>query len=447
MWRTPSVPSFSRRFVTSSIAALSLKVGGAALSFLMFVALARAMSFEQFGVFSFAFSLSTVLAKIGVAGQQQFLLRDLPRHIGGGEGDARARSALTARSFLAVLAVSCLLMVALLLALALPGTSDGSGRTALVFAAILIPFLAFSELLTGTLRAYGAIVLALAPREIMWRGAICIVCFGIALAAGPVLSAWQSFALCAGLLAGLTLAQAAASSETRVWQQLSNRASFGDRAWITASGQFAVTSTVTFGVPMLSVVVIGIMLSPAETGPFFAALKSSQIMNLLLMATALVASPLISRAFSRGEMVRVQKICAACAGVGAGFAVCVFALFVLFGNLVLGLFGDGFAAGYPELVILSLAYVINAACGANGAVLEMTQHQDRFMRLILFSNLIGLCLLPVLTWLYGTIGAAVAVAGTLILWNLLATIAARRYVGVDPSVFGIFRLNQLRAGT
>lgn len=432
-----------KRFMIGALAALLLKLGGAALSYLMFVALARAMPFQQFGVFSFAFGLSTVLAKVAVVGQQQYLLRDLPRHLGDRLDDVLMRKMLTARSYFAVLICSFSLTTGLFLAAVAPGIFDVGAQSALVFAALFIPVMAFSELLTSTLRAYGDIVRGLTPREILWRGAICAVCFGVAFTEGPILDAWLGFAICVGLLTVLIVAQVALSPETRIWHQSFDFSSLRDRAWIVTSGHLAVTSTVLFGVPMLSVVVVGFMLSAAETGPMFAALKTAQTMNLVLMATNLVASPMISRAFFNGNMAQVQKICAACALAGTGFAILILVFLVPFGTDVLRLFGEGFSQGYPELIIFSLAYVVHAACGANGVVLDMTKHEGQHMRVMVFSNLLGLCLLPILTAFFGTIGAASAVAGSIVLWNLLAVLVALRHANVDPSVFGIFRIGRV----
>ncbi|MEM9348797.1 MAG: MATE family efflux transporter [Pseudomonadota bacterium] len=441
--QTPKqMAGIKKRFISGALAALLLKLVGAALSYLMFVALARAMPFEQFGIFSFAFGLSTILAKVAVAGQQQYLVRDLPRHLGAAREDALARDVLTTRSYVTVLGVSSFLMGSLLLAVLTPGIFGSGERSALIFAALFIPIMAFSELLTSTLRAYGDIVRGLAPREILWRGVICLACFGVAFSAGPILDAGIGFAIVAGLLGVIILAQAAMWPETRVWRQKFNRASFRAHPWLVTSGHLAVTSTVLFGVPMLSVVVVGLILSPAETGPLFAALKTAQTMGIVLMATNLVASPLISRAYFEGKTARVQKICAACAVAGTGFALLIFTFLIPFGDDVLRLFGADFAAGYPELIIFSLAYVVHAACGANGVLLDMTKHEAQHMRVMVFSNALGLCLLPVLTALYGTIGAASAVAGSIILWNLLAVLAARRHADVDPSVFGVLRLSR-----
>ena len=139
-------------------------------------------------------------------------------------------------------------------------------------------------------------------------------------------------------------------------------------------------------------------------------------------------------------MRQVQLVCSFCAGAGTVFAGLILVLFAFSGHKVLGIFGSDYAIAYPELIILSAGYVFNAACGPNGAVLGMTKHQDRFMRIILVSNVVGIVGLPVLTHLYGTIGAACAVSGTLIIWNALASRAAKEHAKINPTVFGALLL-------
>ncbi|PIL21764.1 hypothetical protein P775_02690 [Puniceibacterium antarcticum] len=429
---------FVGRLIKSSALALFVKIAGAFLSYVMFVALARAMTLEQFGYFSFSFSISVILAKVAVAGQQQVMLRDIARR-STDDTDKQERELITMRSYTTVLLISLILMIALLGYVAAQSNYAPALSWSLVVAALFIPVMAFSELQTSILRAYESVVLGLAPREIIWRVLVCILGFGIMLSLGPVLTAPVGFGLCAFFLAAATLGQSCAAPGTRFWRCAHEWSRLRDKDWLKISAQFSVSTIVTFGAPMLSVVIIGVFLSPVESGAFFAALKSSQTINLVLMATNIIASPLISRHFWKNEMVHVQLVCSYCAGAGTIFAILVFFLFAIAGHSVLGVFGEGYDTAYPELLILSVGYIFNAACGPNGAILEMTKHQHRFMRLILFSNILGVIALPVLTYFFGTIGAASAVSGTLILWNFLAAHAAIKHAHINPTIFGIWR--------
>ncbi|MEL6914684.1 MAG: oligosaccharide flippase family protein [Pseudomonadota bacterium] len=428
--------SLVARIVQSSLAAMAIKVGGAGLSYLMFVALAQTMTPVQFGYFSVAFSIAAILAKIAVGGQGQLALRELARLAGQSEAkDARER--FVTRAYAAVFVLAVVLCGALLGAVRLLEVPGSSASNALLVAALFVPVMAVSELQTSILRAHGALVLGLGPREILWRGALCAVCFWIALGAGPVLTAAQGFLISVGLLALATLGQMLASPHIRVWRQAFSWRSLGDRAWIGVSSQFASTGVVTFAAPMLSVVVVGLFLSPVAAGAFFAALRTAQVINLLLMAMGLVASPLISRAYGAGDLAQVRLICLLCAATGAGFAALAFGGMVVFGDAVLGFFGEGYDRAYDALLLISAAYVVNAACGPNGALLEMTAHQGTFLRIVVLTNGLGILALPLLTWAFGAMGAAGAIAGTLLGWNILAVIACRRQVGVDPSILSL----------
>lgn len=432
------MPPFIGRLVKSSALALFVKVAGALLSYVMFVALARAMSLEQFGYFSFAFSISVIMSKIAVAGQQQIMLRDIPRQ-DGSRLDNREREIITTRSYATVLVLSAFLVTILAIIAFLLTDEVVSLTWTLFVAALFIPIMAFSELQTSILRAYDALALGLAPRELIWRGLVCLICFIVVWASGPVLSAAGGFAICAGILAISTLAQSCLAPGTRFWKFRRDLSRIRDKEWLQSSAHFWISTVVTFGAPMLSIVIVGLFLSPLESGSFFAALKSSQTINLVLMATNIVASPLISRHFWSGEMKHVQAICSYCALVGGFFAFLVFLIFLAWGGDVLSVFGSGYEVAHLELIILSFGYVINAAAGPNGAILEMTKHQDRFMRVILISNGIGIVSLPILTGIYGTTGAAISVCSTLILWNIFASRAAVRHAKVNPTIFGAWK--------
>lgn len=426
------------RLIKSSAAALAVKVSGAVLSYLMLVALSRSMTMLEFGYFSFAFSVAVIAAKMAVGGQQYIVLRDIPRFDDGSDGQ-RLRETTTTRSYVTVFMLSAVLMLVLLGAAQTPPVVEASNYWPLLVGAFFVPIMAVSELQSSILRAHGSVVLAMAPREMAWRGLITVAGFTVVAVPAWQMSAFSGFLFLAVSLALITVLQAMATPATRAWAQVFDRGTLGDRTWRKESLHFWTSSVVIFGAPMLSVVVIGIFLVPVEAAAFFAALKTSQVISLVLLAMGIVASPMISRAFSKTDMDQVQFICTFCSGIATLCAGLAFAFLWFFGDRVLGLFGDGFASAYPELLILAAAYVVNAACGPNGVILEMTRHQDHFMKLILISNALGIVALPIATLLFGSVGTACAVAGTLVLWNVLAVVAANRYLNVDPSVFGVFR--------
>ena len=201
-----SISALYRRVLKASSLALLVKLTGAPVSFLMFFALAQAMSLEEYGRFAFAFSLALVLAKAAALGQPQLMLRLLPGYADAGE---KWRAAM--RFALRNVGVGGFLAA---LAMVLGGLFQGSSGY-LFAAAPLCLLLAFSELQSSILRTCEKIVWALAPREIVWRSSLILLGLGVWLSPVSGLTAATLFAFASLSLALVLLWQSYADRATR----------------------------------------------------------------------------------------------------------------------------------------------------------------------------------------------------------------------------------------
>ena len=108
---------------------------------------------------------------------------------------------------------------------------------------------------------------------------------------------------------------------------------------------------------------------------------------------------------------------------------------ITFGRFGLTLFGPDFVHGYPALVILCLAQLLNACAGPTLLVLNMTGLQVKsafiFGASALFNGTANLLLIP----RYGIEGAAAATGATIVLWNAWMVVTARRERAILTYVF------------
>ena len=119
----------------------------------------------------------------------------------------------------------------------------------------------------------------------------------------------------------------------------------------------------------------------------------------------------------------------------------MFAGFLVFGEQILGLFGEGQEQGKLILILLSIGLLVDAATGPSRIVLMMTGHEGAYVRIfgsiVLAGILVQLAVIPV----WGLLGAAVV--------NMLARIAAQlaiawfahRRIGLDTTLLGAFLVN------
>lgn len=392
----------------------------------MFVMLARAMSLEEFGNFSFSFSVATLLGVIALAGQQQFILRILPNT----SAERETPHPLVFAIQNMVLAFTVVLICMLSWQAISPSSLGKSGGAIL----LLIVALALSDFLSAVLRVQGRLMLAVAPRDVIWRSFIIGYCF-IAITLQ-----WQSpsavfiLTIAAASLICLCVLQMMLCNAwpKPMFQRLFQRVPNAE--WSIMTRYFWLTSTLNYAGPTFSVIIIGLMLSKEDAGPFFAALKTAQVMSLVLLAVNIVASPLISKSMADKDLKTVMSICRFTSLLAGISSVSGFIILLIWGHEILTIFGSEFWTAYGPLLIMSAGFVVNGLNGSSGVLLAMSGHEKGLALILVVTNAISLLTLPIFCWLGGLLGAAISIALTSMSWNLWSLIYSRRKLGIDPSV-------------
>jgi O-antigen/teichoic acid export membrane protein len=114
-------------------------------------------------------------------------------------------------------------------------------------------------------------------------------------------------------------------------------------------------------------------------------------------------------------------------------------VFLFFGKTLLNLvFGPEFIPAYEPLAILTVGQLINSATGSVGFLLMMTGYEQDTARGMAIAAVSNIVLNLVLVPLWGTKGAALASAITLVIWNVLLWLAVRRRLKINSMAFNFF---------
>lgn len=417
-----------------------VKLASAGLSFLMFVAIALVTDERQFGLFSAAYAGASLVSFFASVGQQSAVLRFWPEYESAGQRPMA--QAFMARS----ISVTLIGLVATSLGLAAIGLWPGAAaRTAewlpLCLAAALLSFaLGWSEFASGALRAKSALLAALLPRDIVWR-ALVIVAALVMLTRQLEISAIEATLLTAGLLLGAVAPQA-----LRLLAE--TRQGFGQRLGPDERRQFNRVTLGLWGVTALppalgqvSTLLVAAILGPEMAGGIFVADRTTRLVLLALTGINQAIAPEISSAYHGGRIGHVQRITSLTALGAASIAVLTLAGFMLFGDFILGIFDPAYANPTLRavLVIFAIGATLAAACGPVELLLQLTGEQNTLFKVLVGVNVVGLAITALATYAFGPVGAAVSIAGTVIVWNIAAVMAARRRIGVDPSLLGLLR--------
>ena len=422
------------RLARGGVTALSIRMASVALAYLMFVVLARTMAKDDFGQFAFAFSLATFIAVVAALGQPILVLRLIPVY--QDENRQSLLKGLVRDSWVAVLFGGLIGAGLMILGSFVWGALEGKSATYLFWAAPLMVAMALARHQAYSMRGFGNIVLALAPRDIFWR-VLVIVC-AIALAYdGSMIPASTAINLCTLTLTVILISQLFAHPVTHPGTLLKRGLQTDRTFWAQESkGLWAVTIAQAAG-PNLSVVILGLILSPEETGPFFAALRTATLLTLPLTAGALVGAPMISRHYNAGQIREMQKVLRYLViGITAPVLVGLF-LILLFGEMILGLFSPEFVAARAALTVIAFGTLVNALSGPTGFIMNMTGHHRQYFVIMTVTQLAALLILPIAAYYFGMLGAAATVAAGMVSWNFWVWWWARKNLSVDPTFYGV----------
>lgn len=414
--------------------ALLIKVFGAALSYVMFVAFARFLTPVEFGYFGIAFNLSILFSTVCGLGLATAVMRFYPQYTT--QGHSGLALGFTAAA-LKCIAACCLVLLILSVALSMTGlATDKLGFVdAPIAIAVLAAAIAFADYIAGLLRAQDKVIWAMAPRDILWRilapiSLLCLMLLGVKLDSRIAVYA------CGILQLGLVALQLR-KSRTGLLEIGLHATQTDWPLWRKTVAPLWASAVLYAMIQQLDVVVVGSLAPATEAGSYFAAQKTASLLGLVMLAGGLVGAPLMSANYHSGKLRELQRLCGL---LGIAIAVStIIGLLVLiaFGHQLLGLFDASYSSAYAVLLVLAVGYFVDAMAGPNAYLMQMTGLESAYLKIMGTCYAFVLAAQLILVPLYGGIGAALASACGIVIWNIWAIVLLRQRKGLDPSVFGL----------
>lgn len=422
-----------RSDLVQSLAAVVLRLGAAAANYGLFALAARSVGPDGFGVFSTYFSAAMLAGLLGSFGQQIFLVKEVPR--ARERGDVQGEFGLYVYALIVTLVAATAAGAAVIAILRVFQWEGSSGL--LVAGFVLTWAFAASQTTMGALRIQERTLAAMASRDLAWRLLAIAVLAILVARASVALDAGDAFSVVAWTLPPMLALQSAWVVRHLMHRFRGVSPSFHWRSWLETSAGMAVVSLVSSADLYAYTIVLGRLLSATETGAFFAALKTVELLNLFLMAVTLVVAPELSRLAARGDAVALQRKCNAALVLQGVPALLAGILVMALAGVLLGLFAPEYAAYASLLRLLVVGMLVNAFTGATVLLLQLAGGHWLQVGLQSGALLLALGSLPVLVPQIGIQAAGVAFLITKGLWNVAAVVAIRRRFGVDPSIAGL----------
>lgn len=430
--RTPSA-SLLRR----STAALAVRVAGAGMAFATSVLLARWLGQEAFGEYAFAVAIVGVLAMLARAGFGTSLLRF--------HGEYRGRSRPDLAVGVTATAVAATAGGALVLGLGLwiwTGQAFGDGRgsptqnAALVAACWLIPVYGLLGLAESSLLGLRRTGLGLMVDQ-LWRPLLLcgFLAFMVSRSTGQIEARTAILADAAAGAIALGVAGTVIIVDLR--RALDHqRPGWLLGQWIGVSLPLLAMSGLQVLLSNVDVLMLGILVGPAETGAYAAASRVARLVLFGLTAIGAAAAPMIAEHHHTDRRDEMKALLRWSARALFGFTIVALIALLVAGRFVLRLFGPGFEQAYLPLVILLAGQAVNSLTGPVAYLLTMTGHQRIALVIVAICTVLCGALNAVLIPAHGIAGAAWATAIAVAASNLMMLSAVRRRLGLNPTLLG-----------
>jgi O-antigen/teichoic acid export membrane protein len=422
----------------SAVGSLFIKVSYILLSFAVGVALARLLGAKGYGVYTYVFTLLSLLSIPVQLGLPNLVVRETAGALAKGKfGIVRGVWHWAGR----VTAVNTVILVlaAGVVALILGGRFSGEQMSTFAWGLLLVPLLALGNIRGAALRGLHKVIYGQIP-EFVLRPGFFLVILGMAFlfSSGKfspttamvlhVLAAALSFIIGAWLLLRETpmeVRYASPDCESRRW-----RASMLPLA-LTANMQFMYKNT--------DILMLGIFTTAAEVGIYRVAVQVSLLVSFGLQAINTTVAPQFAKLYALGDKVQLQKVVTDSASASMALALPQVAVILLFGEPLLNyIFGTEFAVAYTPLTILALGQIVNSAMGPVGFLLNMTGYERETARWVVVSAVGNIVLNLILISLLGINGAAIATTITVTVRNVLLWRTVSHRLGINSMAFNLF---------
>ena len=199
-------------------------------------------------------------------------------------------------------------------------------------------------------------------------------------------------------------------------------------------------ATVDFLLTQSDKIVLGYYLRPKQVGIYAIAMALVAFVPIFLTSVNQIFSPTIAELHGTGDHALLQKLYATLTKWILIFTLPLAFTIIFFSRPLIGMFGHGFEAGAPVLVIGTVGQLFNCAVGSVGFLLLMSGNQLRMVKIQACNAVLMIGLSLLLVPRFGIIGAAVASTIAVIVTNLWSLISVLRTLKLFPYNAGYKKL-------
>ena len=412
-----------------------VQFGGSLLTFLAGVQLARGLGVAGFGVFGMATAVIGLASVPGELGLSTLVVREVAAASSRGDiGTIFAILRWAERTCYLVSTAIIAVLVAVVLVF-LGGTDTQLGR-ALLFGSAMIPLVALMRIRSGILQGLHFVILSRVPNSLLRPAAFSALLF-VGFGLWPQLDVGATLGL-NSIAAGLACCVAYLWARSRLPEGLDQSVERERRRqWLSSALPMAAADAMRGIQLQLAVLILGAATDEMQVGLFRIGVSILTVLNTVNLLVIGALSSHLARLHAQNEKLKLQHLMTRAAqALFAGTLVLGLPLIIAGGPLLRLVFGAEFAPAALPLTILVIGQLVNAAFGLNAALLTMTGYERLVTRALVIAVVLMGITVAFLGRSYGATGAAVASVISLLTWNVLTSLDAKRRLGISTLAIG-----------
>lgn len=170
----------------------------------------------------------------------------------------------------------------------------------------------------------------------------------------------------------------------------------------------------------ISSIMLGLYSNLSSVAYFKVAAQGTIILTLILKSLDVIIGPEISYNFSKNNKKEIQMLLNKSVKINIIMSLPIALLFIFKGDWFISiLFGKEYVSSAIVLSILSLGQIVNILTGSAGQVLNMTNKENETLKSLIYAIIVNVMLMVILIPIYHEIGAAISVAVSTSVLNIL----------------------------
>ena len=424
----------------SAVQIFAIRILGAGLTYASMILLARWLGAHDFGIYAYVLVIVTLLGiafsfgfnSSGVRFVASYLARNRLRRLSGFL--SFSHKVVAALALLGALAGAGLVF-------ALKDTIEPYYVAPMLVGLLCVPVWALLNQMEATARAFCLVNVAYVPGYIL-RPLLMIVFVGGLVTFGGTADAVTALWALVGACTVAALGQGLV-----IWRRIRKprsaaRPAVHARHWFAVSLGFLMIDGFRMLLDNADILLIGRFLDPHSVAIYFAVIRTSGLITFICFSVIGLAVPKfaeIHSAGSRGELQRfvtnVTQLMFWPSLLAAGAMACA-------GPYLLSLFGAGFEAGYPAMLVVLTGLVLRSATLPVEYLLNMTGHHRDTLRVYAVAACANVILNLVLIPSFGIVGAAAGTYAAMLGGNLWLYRLVKKRLGVEASVFSLLKASR-----